>query len=139
MKRAFLESLIDNGAVAPQVAAKLRGRLRAPGDPIGAIALRNGVLRETHIDAILIEQGLRYRPFGEIAIELGLLSNGQVDDILFVQRVSNVTTVVEALIVAGRCSREEILHEMVQFLPMTKTASPIARERVWSVLTNSTD
>ena len=139
MKRAFLESLIDSGVVAPHVAAELRERLRAPGDPIGEIALRNGALRETDIDAILIEQTLRYRPFGEIAIELGLLSNDQVDDILFVQRVSNLTTVVEALVVSGRCSREEILHELVQFLPMTKTASLIARERVWSVLTNSTD
>ena len=139
MKRAFLEFLIDRGVISRQDVKELQENFHARSQPIGTIAGRNGLIRQEDIDAILSQQKHRHRPFGEIAIELGIMSYDQVDNILFVQRVERVTAVAERLVITGRCRRREILQEMVHFLPSTETPSLIARETVWSILTNTAD
>lgn len=116
MRKAFLEFLSGEGTIPPGQAQRIQGLLRAAPEPIGAIAFAYGIIKGSDIDRILDEQAANYRPFGEIAIERNLLTPGQVETLLNIQRIRAATETAEALALSGICPIEEIMIQLGRFL-----------------------
>ena len=116
MRNAFLDHLLACDVLAESQMAELRQLLRGAPEPIGAIAFRYGLIAGGDIDLVLDHQRCSHKPFGEIAMELGLLSREQVVSLLDVQQLRAATESAEALVLAGICTMEEMISQLGAFL-----------------------
>ena len=128
MRKAFLEYLATEGIISPDVAENLQGLLRGVPEPIGSIAFSYGMITGSDIDVILDEQRRDYRPFGEIAMDMGMLRREQVETLLRVQQVRGATDTAEALALSGVCSVEDTLKQLSRFL-LAESAQPVISEK----------
>ncbi len=116
MDNPFLDFLVCQGAVPAERAAGLGRHLRTAREPIGTIAFSYGMLAGGDIDEILDEQRNRHRPFGEIAIEKGLLTSEQVRKLLCLQELRAATETAEALALSDVCPMEDAIEYLGRFL-----------------------
>lgn len=116
MRKGFLKFLAGEGVINPDRVAGFQETLRAAPEPLGVIAFRYGMITGGDIDEILDAQRHDDRPFGEIAVEKGLLTTEQVRTLLFVQQMRAATEAAEALALAGVCPVEEMMIQLGRFL-----------------------
>jgi len=116
MRRAFLDFLVAEGVIAPDRVDQIRTLLRGAPEPIGSIAFSYGMLSGGDIDEILDEQRDDHRPFGEIAIGRGLFTREQIRTLLGVQTLRAATETAEALALSGMCPIDEIMAKLGRFL-----------------------
>ena len=128
MRKAFLEYLSAEGVISSDVAENLQGLLRGVPEPIGSIAFSYGMITGSDIDVILDEQRREYRPFGEIAMDMGMLRREQVETLLRIQQVRGATDTAEALALSGVCSVEDTLKQLSQFLVSESMQPVVATE-----------
>ena len=83
----FEEYLIESCAVSPQQITRAIDIRRESRPPIGSLAVEQEVLTTDQVDLVLAaqDQYVGHR-FGELAVDLGLISEGALDDLLALQR-----------------------------------------------------
>ena len=116
MRKAFLEFLAAAGTIDPEQLVSVQNVLRVPPEPIGSIAFRHGMITGGDIDEILDEQRTNYRPFGEIAISKGVLTRRQMETLLGVQQLRAATETAGALALSGVAPIEQISTLLGRFL-----------------------
>lgn len=116
MRAAFLEFLTAEGAIPSQRLDQIRTLLRGAPEPIGSIAFRYGMVTGADIDAILDQQRRDHRRFGEIAVDLGILTRDHVEMLLRVQQLRGAVEIAEALALSGLCEVDEVLAQLGSFL-----------------------
>jgi hypothetical protein len=116
VRNAFLEFVLAKGVIPGGAPQDFQGLARAPREPIGAIAMRNHMMSAQDVGSVLERQRRHHRPFGELSVELGLLSRMQLDILLGVQRLQSSATIAEALILSGLCEAAEIIPRLGAFL-----------------------
>jgi len=116
MRKAFLEFLVGRGSLAPQQVEQVRSILRGAPEPIGSIAFSYGMISGGDIDDILDEQQFSREPFGEIAIRKGLLTREQLETLLGVQQMRAATETAEALALSGLLPMDEVTRLLGRFL-----------------------
>ena len=116
MRKAFLEFLVTAGSIPPERLNHIQSLLRGVPEPIGSIAFSYGMITGGDIDDILDEQQTDHRPFGEIAITKRLLTRDQVETLLGVQRMRAATETAEALALSGMCPMEQVMKLLGRFL-----------------------
>ncbi len=115
MREAFLEYLFDSGVVAESPAV-LRKYLRGVPEPLGSLAFQYGIMYGGDVDLVLARQRDDIRQFGEIAIDLGILTPAQLRSLLRVQQIRQAVEVAEALTLAGYIDEEVVLDMFACFL-----------------------
>jgi hypothetical protein len=73
-------------------------------EPIGLIAVDHGLIKGRQIDEVLDCQRNTNKKFGEIGVELGLLTEQKVGSLLQIQKYRVLTSITEALALAGQLS-----------------------------------
>jgi len=116
MRRAFLDYLAAQDIAIEGHADGTQAMLRTAREPIGAIAFSYGMITGADIDEILDDQRHDARPFGEIAIEKGLLTEERVRTLLQVQQLRMVIEIAEALALSGVYPLEEVSKHIARFL-----------------------
>lgn len=116
MKHPFVEFLIERDLVPASVTKKLIEDKRYVREPIGIIAVSHGLLRPDQIDTILDHQDDSNKRFGEIAIELGFVTQQQVETLVKIQQSRIPTDIAEVLALAGVMSCEDAVRHMATFL-----------------------
>jgi len=116
VQKAFVEHLAAEYTMHPGSLAAIRSALRNPKEPIGRVAYSCGLLTAADIERILDCQRQGHRLFGEIAIELGMLTDRQLNNLLFIQDLRQVFEVAEATILCETFPRADALRRMAKFL-----------------------
>ena len=116
MRAAFLEFLAGEGAIPSQRLNQIRTLLHGAPEPMGSIAFRYGMITGADIDAILDQQRRDHRRFGEIAVDLGILTHDHVEILLRVQQLRGAVEIAEALALSGLCEVDEVLAQLGCFL-----------------------
>ncbi len=108
MGNPFVQFLIERDLVSASVARQLTAKHRFVREPIGMIAAGHGLLHPDQIDVILDRQRECKLRFGEVAVELGLLTPEQVMTLLKIQEFRTAADIGEALALAGVMSCEDM-------------------------------
>lgn len=116
MENAFARFLVERDLVPPQVARRLSEGWHSEREPLGMIALAHGLLRPEQIDEILDVQRERPRLFGEIAVELGYLSQDRVNRLLKIQAFRVAVNLGEVLTLSGIISCEDMARYLGAYL-----------------------
>jgi hypothetical protein len=124
MEQDFLAYLVSRGHLPEQRSLAIRQTVRIAREPIGAIAFAHGLLTGEDIDLILSRQREEHRPFGQIAAELGMLTQIQVDTLVRVQHARAALSLAEALALASIVPLETAVAELNAYL--TPRALPAA-------------
>jgi len=115
MRKAFLEFLVSEGVLAPQRMSELQNLHKGASEPIGLIAFSFGLIGGGEIDLLLDHQRRDYRSFGQIAMEMGLLTRQQVQTLLMIQQMRGAVETAEALALAGVGSIEGLMASLGRF------------------------
>jgi len=117
MQHPFIEFLIERDLIPASVGKRLMDQRSYIREPIGMIAVGHGILRPNEIDIILDRQRERKElRFGEVAIELGFLTEQQVEILVKVQAFRTSADISEALALAGVLSCEDAARYLGTFL-----------------------
>ena len=82
---------------------------------VGVLAVQEGFLDDRQLCVVLDYQRLKGKGlFGEMAVELGFLSKGDVDTLLEMQKKSHIR-IGEVLILLGAVTREEMEEALNEF------------------------
>ena len=122
MRKAFLEFLVSDNAISLETSDDIRTVLRVVQEPIGAIALRYGLLSAGDIEIILDEQRNSQELFGEIALNMGMLRRNQLESLLAVQQLQSAVSAAEALLLSGISTAEQITTMLGRFLAEQRLA-----------------
>ncbi len=125
MRSSFMDYLVEEGVVPAERLAHLQRNWRDAADTIGAIAFRHRVLSGEDIDDILDEQVRQYRPFGQIACELGRLDEQQVRMLLRMQQLRMAVDLVEELVLSGIVTADQILPHFGRFMQRNADSVPV--------------
>jgi hypothetical protein len=85
-------------------------------DPVGRLALLHGIIEPSAIDDILKRQQASNDYFGQIAIQMGLLTPEQLRTLLAGQAIRGCAEVLEDLILAGRLPLPDGIAALAEFL-----------------------
>ena len=116
MKTAFAEFLVQRNQISSEVAERLSEWCRRTRVPIGLIAVGHGLISGAHIDDVLEHQRESCVRFGEAAIEMGLLTQHQVDALLDIQRFREAAEITEGLALSGQLSFSKASEALGAFL-----------------------
>lgn len=117
MQHPFIEFLIERDLIPASVGKKLMEQRNFIREPIGMIAVGHGLLRPNEIDIILDHQRDRKDlRFGEIAVELGFLTEQQVEVLVKVQEFRTSADISEALTLGCILSCEDAARYLGAFL-----------------------
>ncbi len=116
MRNQFLDFVAQTGRANPALLERIRGD-RPHREPLGALAFRHGLIGGDEIDAILDEQRRARRPFGQIAVERGFLTQEQVADLLKLQNLNDVVEAAESLIVTRTAPFDAAVSAFAAFAP----------------------
>jgi hypothetical protein len=116
MRNEFLSFLVEEKLLPPDRGERFYKTLQCAPEPIGAIAFRYGLITGADIDDILDEQRRAHRPFGEIAVSKDLLTETQVEALLYIQQLRGATEAAEALALANVCPVERLMTYLGRFL-----------------------
>lgn len=123
MRRVFLDFLVAEGLLPADRLEDVWSFLRNSTEPVGSIAFSHGLLCGSDIDLILEEQRRRYRPFGEIAVEMGILRIEQVEALLLVQQIRAAVEAAESLALSGVCAVEDMKDALGRFFRQAVSSS----------------
>jgi hypothetical protein len=116
MSPNFVDHLKKIGILTPQQSARVEVWASGRHDPVGIIAVEHGMIIGRQIDDVLGRQRDWDRRFGEIAVEMGYLNEGQLEKLLEIQRFRDLARVAEAVILAGLAPSGEILRAYARFV-----------------------
>lgn len=117
MQHPFIEFLIERDLIPSNVGKRLLEQRNYIREPIGMIAVSHGLLRPNEIDIVLDRQRkCKDQRFGEIAVELGFLTNKQVEILVKVQEFRTSADISEALALSGVLSYEDAARYLGVFL-----------------------
>ena len=128
MRKEFLSFLAEANLVPLDKTESFSQTLQCAPEPIGGIAFRYGLVTGADIDAVLDEQRRAYRPFGEIAVSQGLLTEKQVEVLLYIQHLRGATEAAEALALAEICPIERLIGYLGQFLSSRQSLQAVPVE-----------
>lgn len=115
MRREFADYLVEKGLITESSLQRLADEGWNIRDPIGLLAYAHGLLPVESIDEVLsAQQDLDLR-FGETAVRMGLLTNSQVDVLLFMQQYRSAMELGEALALWGEIDFDEVTKALHQF------------------------
>lgn len=93
--------LLERGVVTPRQVSSAIDRQRESRPPLGRLAIEQETLSARDVSAILHwQQATSPRRFGEIAVELGYLSEGEIERLLALQ-AQQTLSLTEALLDVG--------------------------------------
>lgn len=115
MERKFAEFLIDKGLLTRRDYSKSVRLAESINLPIGSMAYQRGLLTYADIANVIDHQIDKDMLFGEAAIELGLMTQEQVDELLELQR-KLYTSEIEVLTVTTGLTTERLKEEYKLFL-----------------------
>jgi hypothetical protein len=115
MQHPFIEFLIERDFVSAEVARTLYEDKRHVREPIGTIAVSHGLLQTGQIDTILDHQVDSDKRFGQIAVELGFLTQQQVETLVKIQQSRVPTDIAEVLALAGVMSCEDAFRHVATY------------------------
>lgn len=98
-------------------------RKRQFREVVGAIALAHELITLDQLDEIL-DLLTRDTKFGEVAIRLGHLTPDQVERLLVIQEMQEVTEICELLLLQAIFDREELLREIALFFNAASVRTP---------------
>lgn len=127
VRKELISFLAAEGLLPPGHGTRIQETLRVAPEPIGAIAFRYGMLSGGEIDEILDRQRHCNLPFGELAIEQGVLTENQLENLLRVQQMRAACEAAEALILSGVCSFEDVTVRLGRFLASQPAAAGTRR------------
>ncbi|MCA8961882.1 MAG: hypothetical protein KDC38_15260 [Planctomycetes bacterium] len=113
----FGQHLIDRGVITPQQLVEALEAQRLDQIPVGEIAIAKGYLsyREvTRILALRVDDRHASDLFGDVAVELGLLTREQVEELLEDQRVTRMP-LGEFLVRNGALSEDRLEAELREY------------------------
>ena len=116
MSQPFVEFLIERDLVPAAVGRQLGEKSNFVREPIGMIAVAHGLIQANEIDVILDRQRACKQRFGEIAVELGILPQGQVETLVKIQEFRTSACITEALALASVLSCEDAVQYLGAFL-----------------------
>lgn len=97
----FVEFLASETEISPSVADQISTWAVRQQKPLGMIAVDHGLIIGPQIDDVLDRQRQTKKMFGEIAIEMGFLTQAKLDELLNIQGFRVHSSIVEALGLAG--------------------------------------
>ncbi len=115
MKRPFADYLLAAGRLSEQRLRSISHDEWVSREPIGRLALLHGLLAVQDIDHILHRQRTEQKYFGEIAMEMGLMTEAQLRVLLAGQGVRACIELTEDLALSGQMDMAEGLIAMSQF------------------------
>jgi hypothetical protein len=116
MRKEFLHFLAEQNLFPFDRTERFYKTLQYAPEPIGAIAFRYGLITGADIDDILDEQRRAYRPFGEIAVDKHLLTEQQLEVLLYIQQMRGAIEAAEALALAEVCPVDRLVTHLGRFL-----------------------
>ncbi len=116
MKTDFLDFLFVQGRLTELQRDTIRRTVSANQEPLGAIAFAHGLLSAEDVDLVLSQQRQAHRPFGQIAAQLGMLTQAQVTMLLQLQSTRAALALAEALALAGVLPLDTVMAEMAAYL-----------------------
>jgi hypothetical protein len=111
---SFCEYLVTKGRISTRQLAQAQSRTNSVNLATGDCGFAFGFLERVDILRILAIQKRTHQKFGEIAVGLGLLTDGQLHTILRIQSRYRMT-LEEALVDDGVMTRQEIDEEKRRF------------------------
>lgn len=111
------KGLIAEGDVLRALETQLRSRI-----PLGQLALQRGWITPAQLLSVLLAQKTAAPPpklFGQTAVELGMLSQAQVDEILKIQNESH-TLIGNVLVSRGLMTGEDLKRYLREYLQLKK-------------------
>jgi hypothetical protein len=121
---SFFEYLLTKGVITEDARDLHAGFSPWSREPIGMIAVQHGLIRNNQIDMVLDAQRSSKLRFGDLAVEMNLLSRPQVDRLLKVQSFRIMTDLFEALVLAGLLEYHEALRHLAEFIHQLCDAEP---------------
>ncbi len=128
MQDEFLDFLGSRAEVSAEALARVRQLVDGAADPIGRIAYSYGLLSPNCIEEILERQRGQAARFGEIAIEMGLLTAEQLEALLLIQNLRRVFAVTESLVLCGAADPRDILRHTATFIHEAAERATIGAE-----------
>jgi hypothetical protein len=125
MRDAFIDYLTTQSILTAESCEHLRSTLRGAPEQIGSIAFKYGLVTTDDIDMILDEQHNSHRRFGEIAIEMGILTKPQLNALLKIQQMRVAVEIAEVLALSGTQPVEKILLLLGGFLNRIPEPQPV--------------
>jgi hypothetical protein len=99
VKRVFLDFLVSTDRVRSEQIGSVAAAGTDAWEPIGRLALLHGIISPDDIDKILSLQKKGNEYFGQIAIQLGLITESQLALILTGQAVRACLELIETLVI----------------------------------------
>lgn len=128
MRTRFVRHLAARGLIDAAAAERAAARSAEFREVAAAIALRHDLLAPEQMEEVL-NQLTPEAKFGQVARELGYLSNEQVDALSVIQDLQNVIEVGQALILDGSIKRADLLGEMAAFFRSVETTGTSGNAR----------
>jgi hypothetical protein len=116
MTAHFLEGLFQRGLISPDGYGNLLEHIDQLRVPFGMLARTHGLLTCENIDTIFNAQQERDMLFGELAVEMGLLTESQVALLLDIQEFQLACTTTQALAISGEMEWGPALAELSGFM-----------------------
>ena len=133
LKFAFVQFLLSSNQITEAAADQITRWALPYREPIGRIAFEHGLIEARHIDEILSRQCHSDQKFGEIGVEMGLLTGEQVDILLGIQTYRVSASIAEALALMGLLPLRTsigLLSDFVKQQPEQFFSTPAARATV---------
>lgn len=115
MEHPFIQFLLERDIVSESVARRFTENKRYVREPIGMIAVDHGLLDVSQIDEILDRQSETDKRFGEIAVEMGFMSEAQVERLVKIQANRVPADIAEILALAGVITCEDAVQYLGAF------------------------
>ncbi len=124
---AFVEFLSERDAISATIARRLAGR-HYVREPIGMIAVGHGLLNPAQVDLVLDRQRECRDRFGEIAVQLRLLTGEQVDVLVKIQEFRTSCEIAEVLALSHAMTIEDAARHVGAFLTRDREANAMAAQ-----------
>ena len=109
-------SLVFKGAITEQAAQRISQWTLRNYERLGMIAIDHGLIIGRQIDEILDHQRRSDLKFGEIAVELGFLTQDKVDILLQIQHYRMLTGITEAVHLSSLLSLADGIRMLSDFV-----------------------
>ena len=123
----FGQFLVKEGAITVDQLRTALDLMARENLKLGQIAVEQGLLSESEANEINREQRYSDKPFGAIAVKLGLMSEVQLKEVLKVQNQRRVR-IGEALVRLKHLSAEELVRQLRRFKAEEERFAVDARE-----------
>jgi len=125
MNTAFARFLVQRGEITGEAADRfITWVSRSARVPIGMIAVGHGLISGAQIDDILDRQSESGMRFGEAAVDMGLLTDDQVETLLDIQAFRQCAEQAEVSALLGLLPFQEVARALGDFLQKESLRKP---------------